>query len=187
MRLNLKSTWSLSSPRLPVDDVTETILSLVWPWLSSPGHSSPEHCNWDSSRWPRAWVLSYFRSHLGSSQQNERVGEAFLHSPSHGSVFFQFSETEKGMDFLPSLLLVKVVTACWLLGISRILGIWSYGSWISFLRTCAYYWSQRTSTALYLLCRFGNLKGRCLPVQSSICSCCILLLYSDQFWLCALP
>lgn len=83
------------------------ILRLVWPWLSSPGHSNPEHCNSDSSHWERARVLSSFLknwSNLGSSQQSGRVWEAFPHSPSHGPVFsVQWNRKGGGFSFLPSI------------------------------------------------------------------------------------
>lgn len=106
--------------------------------------------------------------------------EDHLHSPRQGPIPF----SRRGeVDSLPSLVIEVVALVCY----------WGFPAFMEFGNRCPgdhhrihllICWSHNTGTALYLLCRFGKMKGLCPPLQESVCGCCVLLLYSDQSGLC---
>ena len=113
--LKLRSNWSVSFPYLPVwwyywgkhiKDSRAGPTTALGQYLLSP-----EHSIWDISPWQRASVLKK----LGFFPARWECGRA-VSIPQVMGPHLQFRDTEREVEFLPSLLRIEVVTACLLTG-----------------------------------------------------------------------
>lgn len=113
--LKPRSNWSVSFPYLPVGwiipskhikDSQAGLTTALGQYLLSP-----EHPIWDSPPWQRASVLKK----LGFFPARWECGRA-VSVPQVMGPHLQFLDTEREVEFLPSLLRIEVAAACLLTG-----------------------------------------------------------------------